>query len=148
MLEHRGWTSVAFVGPWSEMPIGTRAHSSIGGYWERVPGGWKAQSGSTFPTPGADVSHVSFPSIEGRGLRAAREPGDPVRAEAIELLACLASQEQAPDGRNADTTASLPGGWSRRARREAAEAFVLTPDSYWREVYAEAEARLRETARG
>lgn len=45
---------------WSDMPLGTRAHSSIGGYWERVARGWKAMSGTIFPTPGGDVSHVSF----------------------------------------------------------------------------------------
>jgi len=46
---------------WSAMPLGTRAHSSSGGYWERVQSGWRAQSGCVFPTPGGDATHVSFP---------------------------------------------------------------------------------------
>lgn len=129
------------------MPIGTRAHSSIGGHWERVASGWRAQSGSVFPTPGADVSHVSFPPIEGMAIPATREPGDPVRAEAIELLACIASQ------RDLDwfTTYATPGKWSRAARRRATAAWDSLDDAGrwldWREMYAEAEARLREQVR-
>lgn len=35
-------------------PMGTRAPSISGGYWERVPGGWKWCNGDTFPTVGGD----------------------------------------------------------------------------------------------
>lgn len=41
--------------PWSDYPIGTRAHSCTGGYWERVRLGWKWCNGSTFPTPGGSA---------------------------------------------------------------------------------------------
>lgn len=41
--------------PWSEYPIGTKAHAFNGGYWIRVPLGWKWCCGATFPTPGGDA---------------------------------------------------------------------------------------------
>jgi hypothetical protein len=41
--------------PWSEYPIGTKAHAFNGGHWIRVRNGWKWFNGSTFPTPGADA---------------------------------------------------------------------------------------------
>jgi hypothetical protein len=52
------------VGPpwtWSEYPIGTLAHSSIGGRWTKTEHGWKAEGGDTFPTPGGDVVSVTLP---------------------------------------------------------------------------------------
>ena len=41
--------------PWSEYPIGTKAHSVGGGHWMRVEEGWKWFCGATFPTPGGDA---------------------------------------------------------------------------------------------
>lgn len=41
--------------PWREYLMGTKAHAFNGGYWERVPTGWKWFTGSTFPTPGGDA---------------------------------------------------------------------------------------------
>ena len=41
--------------PWSEYPIGTKAHAFMGGYWERVKNGWKWCTGATFPRPGGDA---------------------------------------------------------------------------------------------
>jgi len=41
--------------PWSEYPIGTKAHACSGGHWLRVETGWKWHSGDTFPTPGGDA---------------------------------------------------------------------------------------------
>jgi hypothetical protein len=41
--------------PWSEYPLGTKAHSFMGGYWIRVKRGWKWHCGDTFPTPGGDA---------------------------------------------------------------------------------------------
>ena len=41
--------------PWSDYPIGTKAHSVDGGYWIRVVHGWKWCTGDTFPTPGGSV---------------------------------------------------------------------------------------------
>ena len=35
-------------------PIGTKAPSIMGGYWEKTQHGWKWCNGSTFPTPGGD----------------------------------------------------------------------------------------------
>lgn len=49
-------------GDWSRFPIGTRAYSTNGGHWERVPSGWKWCTGSTFPTPGADAFDVAVPT--------------------------------------------------------------------------------------
>lgn len=40
---------------WKDYPIGTKAHAFNGGYWIKVPNGWKWCSGSTFPSPGADA---------------------------------------------------------------------------------------------
>lgn len=47
---------------WEAYPMGTRAYALEGGYWERVPNGWKWCSGSTFPTPGADAFEVAVPA--------------------------------------------------------------------------------------
>ena len=46
--------------PWSEYPLGTKAHAFNGGAWLRVERGWQWAGGSkfpgsTFPTPGADA---------------------------------------------------------------------------------------------
>lgn len=35
-------------------PLGTKAPAIMGGHWERVEGGWKWCTGSTFPRPGGD----------------------------------------------------------------------------------------------
>lgn len=78
---------------------------------------------------------------------AAREPSDPVCAEAIELLACLASQP----GTWRYETATVPGDWTIEARNYARLKLpddMRPPGLEWREFYAEAEARLREVARG
>jgi hypothetical protein len=50
--------------PWSEYPIGTVAHSSVGGYWTKTEQGWKANGGDTFPTPGGDVESVTLPETD------------------------------------------------------------------------------------
>lgn len=36
----------------SEVPLGTKAPSGIGGHWTKVEGGWQALGGDTFPRPG------------------------------------------------------------------------------------------------
>lgn len=42
--------------PWSEYPLGTKAHSCIGGYWMRVKRGWQWNGKhGTFPTPGGEA---------------------------------------------------------------------------------------------
>lgn len=41
--------------PWSEYPIGTKAHAFNGGFWIKVKTGWKWCTGSIFPTPGGDA---------------------------------------------------------------------------------------------
>ena len=41
--------------PWWDYPLGTKAYSVTGGYWERVNEGWKWCTGATFPTPGGDA---------------------------------------------------------------------------------------------
>ena len=41
--------------PWSEYPIGTKAHAFNGGHWVRVEHGWKWFNGNIFPTPGGDA---------------------------------------------------------------------------------------------
>ena len=46
--------------PWSEYPIGTKAHAIMGGYWLKTSKGWKWCSGDTFPTPGGDAFSVSL----------------------------------------------------------------------------------------
>ena len=53
--------------PWHEYPVGTLAHSINGGAWEKTLHGWKWQTGSTFPTPGADACSVTVPNAEVRG---------------------------------------------------------------------------------
>lgn len=40
---------------WDEYPLGTKAHSIMGGHWVRVQNGWKWHCGSTFPTPGGEA---------------------------------------------------------------------------------------------
>lgn len=66
---------------------------------------------------------------------------DRVRRDAADLLACMASLP-----RLSFATFSLPGRWSRDARRLAGltwrEVYDCLDD--WRENYAECEARLRE----
>jgi hypothetical protein len=48
--------------PWKEYPIGTKALSSSGVYWEKTKSGWKCDTGSTFPIPGgADAFFVLLP---------------------------------------------------------------------------------------
>jgi len=101
---------------WSAMPLGTRAHSSIGGYWERVPNGWRAQSGCVFPTPGGDATHVSYPDNpelhislaaqpepqpseytdgEIRELTRAAQPEPPPRGDGAEVLPLVIADLQA-----------------------------------------------------
>ncbi len=41
---------------WSDYPVGTKAHSVLGGYWLRTKDGWRANGGDAFPHPGADAS--------------------------------------------------------------------------------------------
>ena len=66
-------------GDWSDYPMGTRAYSVSGGHWERVPGGWKWCTGSTFPTPGADAFRVAVP--------VAATPPAPVDVRVAEAMA-------------------------------------------------------------
>lgn len=72
-----------------------------------------------------------------------------VRAEAADLLACLASQPRLPDDIEIAawryTTYDLPGRWSQDARSLATSTVepVIGGHGYWREMYAEAEAQLR-----
>lgn len=74
-----------------------------------------------------------------------------IRAEAADLLACLASQPEKWNWFCRPMT--LPGRWSQNAI--ALSGSMLddigvsdNPDLDWRENYAEAEARLRETTHG
>lgn len=46
---------------WNNYPIGTKAYSSVGGYWIKVANGWKWCTGATFPTPGGDVTRIELP---------------------------------------------------------------------------------------
>lgn len=48
--------------PWSEYPIGTKAHAVMGGYWIKTERGWKWCTGATFPTPGGDAIRVELPT--------------------------------------------------------------------------------------
>jgi hypothetical protein len=48
--------------PWRDYPLGTLAYASMGGHWEKNERGWKWCTGSTFPTPGADVCRVEVPA--------------------------------------------------------------------------------------
>lgn len=48
--------------PWSEYPIGTKAHAASGGHWVKIEAGWKWSSGSIFPTPGGDAISVTLPT--------------------------------------------------------------------------------------
>lgn len=50
--------------PWSEYPIGTKAHALMGGHWIKTEGGWKWFCGDTFPTPAADAFDVTLPDAE------------------------------------------------------------------------------------
>lgn len=72
---------------------------------------------------------------------------DPIRAEAADLLACLASQ---PGEGICMVTSNAPGQWRRSARMLAARTWRSACDgaNNWRENYAEAEALLREVTRG
>ena len=49
---------------WRDYPIGTKAKSIGGGYWEKIDRGWKwCTSYCAFPTPGGDNSGmVMLPS--------------------------------------------------------------------------------------
>ena len=107
------------------------------------------------PNPGAAMERRAS-VLRGRGYRqfqpATREPGDPVRAEAIELLACLATANASLRGWPWTTT-NLPGEWSERARLVAHSSVAsISLDDVANlsveEMYAEAEARSREVARG
>jgi len=59
-------TKIKPIAPWNTYPLGTRAAAIGGGHWHRVAAGWKWNGphgcGSTFPTPGADVSFVLLPN--------------------------------------------------------------------------------------
>lgn len=49
---------------WNAMPIGTKAYSSTGGYWEKIRErgfAWKWCTGASFPTPGGDVIRIELP---------------------------------------------------------------------------------------
>lgn len=50
--------------PWAEYPIGTRAISVYGGFWEKTESDWKWCCGDTFPTPGGDAIAVILPINE------------------------------------------------------------------------------------
>jgi hypothetical protein len=58
-----GNSRIAVDRQWREYPIGTKAHSCIGGHWTRTERGWRASSGCTFPTPGGDAvgNCIEFP---------------------------------------------------------------------------------------
>lgn len=60
--------------PWSDYPIGTKAHALGGGHWERVASGWKWLGGCTFPTPGGDAFWVTLPEVSGE--KVAKGPAD------------------------------------------------------------------------
>ena len=48
--------------PWSEYPVGTKAHAVMGGHWEKMENGWwKWCTGDAFPTPGGDAMYVTLP---------------------------------------------------------------------------------------
>lgn len=63
-------TKIKPIAPWSTYPLGTRAVAIGGGHWHRVAAGWMWNGpdgcGSTFPTPGADVSFVLLPNSSGQ----------------------------------------------------------------------------------
>lgn len=63
--------------PWRDYPIGTKAHSILGGHWLRTERGWQWQNGSTFPTPGADAFGrcIELPNAPGKPT-AANEPNE------------------------------------------------------------------------
>jgi hypothetical protein len=46
-------------------PIGTKAYTSGGGYWEKTERGWKWCTGATFPTPGGDCIGIVEPEEKG-----------------------------------------------------------------------------------
>lgn len=58
--------------PWNEYPVGSKAHAIGGGHWYRNGFGWKWNgpngTGSTFPTPGANVFAVTAPGVELTGV--------------------------------------------------------------------------------
>ncbi len=80
---------------WVDMPLGTRAHSSIGGHWERVPNGWRAQSGCVFPTPGGDATHVSYPDKPELHIQRAAQPEPPPIGDGAEVLPMVIADLQA-----------------------------------------------------
>jgi hypothetical protein len=45
-----------------DYPIGTKAYSSIGGYWTRVATGWQAMGGDVFPRYGGDAIEIELPA--------------------------------------------------------------------------------------
>lgn len=61
-------TTPQLLKPWSEYPVGSKAHAVGGGHWYRTEAGWKWNGpdgcGSTFPTPGADTYVVTEPGAE------------------------------------------------------------------------------------
>lgn len=85
--------------------------------------------------------------------RRARSREAIIRAEAADLLACLAT-EAATTGVWRFDTRSLPGRWRHAARQLACKAYRKVawdgdrPLMGPAELYAEAEARLREASRG
>ena len=55
--------------PWSEYPVGTKAHDVMGGHWEKQQSGswkWACPGGGSFPTPGGTAVSVTLPQ-EGQG---------------------------------------------------------------------------------
>lgn len=68
---------------WNELPLGTKAHSSTGGWWYRMENGWKwngpGGNGGVFPTPGANADRtVTLPvgKAEGSRIKADEMSGD------------------------------------------------------------------------
>ncbi|MCV6612404.1 MAG: hypothetical protein OIF55_16705 [Amphritea sp.] len=47
--------------PWGSYPVGTKVYAIGGGHWVKTERGYKWCSGSTFPTPGGDWSHIEEP---------------------------------------------------------------------------------------
>ncbi len=80
---------------WVATPLGTRAHSSSGGYWERVQSGWRAQSGCVFPTPGGDATQVSFPDNPELRISRAAQPEPPPTGDGAEVLPMVIADLQA-----------------------------------------------------
>ena len=54
-------TKRAIAPAWKDCPTGTIAYSHTGANWTKRPdGGWQANGGDAFPTPGADACRVRF----------------------------------------------------------------------------------------